>query len=61
MPNRFLDDYDPMTVIQKMGQIDEQYQKEVEKPVHERDRDAEFKLIYRKFIQGLKLCTGVRF
>ena len=52
------DDYGRAAIISKLGDIAEELELEREKPDDERDREKEFKLIYRQFMEGLKLSTG---
>lgn len=48
-------------VIEKLKDIAGELELEEEKPEDERDSEKEFKLIYRQFIEGLKLSTGYRY
>lgn len=51
-------DYGHAAVIERLKDIAGELELEQEKPENERDRRKEFKLIYRQFIEGLKLSTG---
>jgi len=51
-------DYGHAAVIEKLKDIAGELEIEQEKPDDERDGDREFKLIYKQFIEGLKLSTG---
>lgn len=46
--------------MENMSNIDAKIEEETNKPIEERDKKREFKLIYMKFIEGLKLSTGYR-
>lgn len=52
------DSYDRSKVLNNLNEIAEELELEQEKPDEERDRQREFKLIYKQFIEGLKLSTG---
>lgn len=52
------DDFDRSVVIDKLKDIAGELEIEEEKPDEERDAKREFKLIYKQFIEGLKLSTG---
>ena len=52
------EDFSRSAVIAKLKDIAGELEEENEKPVEERDKSREFKLIYRQFIEGLKLSTG---
>ena len=51
-------DYGHAAVIERLKDIASELELEQEKPDDERDSDREFKLIYKQFIEGLKLSTG---
>ena len=53
-------DYGHAAVIERLKDIAGELELEQEKPDDERDSDREFKLIYKQFIEGLKLSTGSR-
>lgn len=53
-------DYGHAAVIERLKDIACELELEQEKPDDERDSDREFKLIYKQFIEGLKLSTGSR-
>ena len=55
------DDFDRSVVIDKLQHIAGELELEQEKPDEERSREAEFKLIYKQFIEGLKLSTGYNY
>jgi hypothetical protein len=55
------DEYAHDAVIEKLKDIAGELELEEEKPEDERDSEKEFKLIYRQFIEGLKLSTGYRY
>lgn len=50
-------EFDRSHVIDKVNEIAEEIEEEIEKPEDERDGNKEFKLIYKQFIEGLKLST----
>lgn len=52
------DDYGHALVIERLKSIASELELEQQKPENERDREKEFKLIYKQFIEGLKLSTG---
>ena len=52
------DDYGHAAVIERLKDIAGELELEQEKPEDERDANREFKLIYKQFIEGLKLSTG---
>lgn len=52
------DDYGHAAVIERLKDIAGELELEQEKPENERDSRKEFKLIYKQFIEGLKLSTG---
>ena len=52
------DSYDRSKVVNNLNEIAEELELEQEKPDEERDQQREFKLIYKQFIEGLKLSTG---
>lgn len=52
------DEYSQAAVIEKLKEIAGELELEQEKPDDEHDRNREFKLIYKQFIEGLKLSTG---
>lgn len=52
------DSYDRSKVLNNLNEIAEELELEQEKPDEERDQQREFKLIYKQFIEGLKLSTG---
>ena len=47
-------------IIDRLNDISGEIEEEQEKPDDEYDRDKVFKLMYRQFIEGLKLSTGYR-
>jgi hypothetical protein len=51
-------DYGRASVIERLKDIAGELELEQEKPDDERDDNREFKLIYKQFIEGLKLSTG---
>lgn len=51
------DEFDNAVVMDNIAQISNELDEEQSKPNEERDKDKEFKLIYRQFIEGLKLST----
>ena len=51
-------DYGRAAVIERLKDIAGELELEQEKPDDERDDNREFKLIYKQFIEGLKLSTG---
>lgn len=55
------DDYHRADVIQRMSDIAGELELERAKPDEERNPDKEFKLVYRQFVEGLKLSTGSMF
>ena len=55
-----IDEFDRSVIIDKLKDIAGELELEQEKPEEERSREKEFKLIYRQFIEGLKLSTGYR-
>ena len=52
--------YNRNAVIDKLKDIAGELEIEQRKPNEERNKEKEFKLIYRQFIEGLKLSTGSR-
>jgi hypothetical protein len=52
------DDFSQSEVIEKLKDIAGELELEQEKPDEERDKQREFKLIYKQFLEGLKLSTG---
>lgn len=53
--NNYFDKYD---IYNKIEKLDNKLNEERNKPVDERDKELEFKLLYARFLQGLKLSTG---
>lgn len=51
------DEFDNAVVMDNIAQISNELDEEQSKPNEERDKDKEFKLIYRQFMEGLKLST----
>ena len=51
------DNYGRTAVIERLKDIADELELEQEKPDNERNGDREFKLIYKQFIEGLKLST----
>lgn len=51
------DEFDNARVMDNIAQISNELDEEQSKPNEERDKDKEFKLIYRQFMEGLKLST----
>ena len=51
-------DYGRGAVIERLKDIAGELELEYEKPEDERDKEREFKLIYKQFVEGLKLSTG---
>lgn len=54
-------DFDKNEILSKMDEISEQLVEEQNKPSDEFSSEREFNLIYRHFMQGLKLSTGVSY
>lgn len=52
------DNYGRSAVIERLKDIADELELEQEKPNDDRDSNREFKLIYKQFIEGLKLSTG---
>ena len=52
--------FNPNDVLSEMAQIDEEIANERSKDDNEYDREKEFKLLYKQFVTGLKLNTGLR-
>jgi len=52
------EEFNPSNVIEKISDISDELEEEQSKDEKDRDRKKEFDLIYRQFIQGLKLSTG---
>jgi hypothetical protein len=52
--------FNPNDVLSEMAQIDQEIEDERSKDDSEYDREKEFKLLYKQFVTGLKLNTGVR-
>ena len=52
--------FNPNDVLNEMAQIDEEIESERSKDDSEYDREKEFKLLYKQFVTGLKLNTGLR-
>lgn len=52
--------FNPNDVLNEIAQIDEEIENERMKDESEYDRNKEFKLLYKQFVTGLKLNTGVR-
>lgn len=52
--------FNPNDVLNEMAQIDEEIENERSKDDSEYDREKEFKLLYKQFVTGLKLNTGLR-
>lgn len=45
-------------IMNEVSLLREELEKEQEKPIEERDKEKELKLVYKQFIKGLKLSTG---
>lgn len=60
LKDEHLIDFDKDTIIEKLDEISEEIEKERKKPIEERDSKHEFDLIYRQFIQGLKLSVNMK-
>lgn len=52
--------YNPSDILNEMSKIDEEIENERTKEDGEYDREKEFKLLYKQFVTGLKLNTGIR-
>ena len=52
------DDYNRANIFEKLSDIAGELELEQEKPDEERNPDKEFKLVYKQFVEGLKLSTG---
>lgn len=53
-------EFNQSAVIDKLKDIAGELELEQRKPVGERDKNREFKILYKQFIEGLKLSTGSR-
>ncbi len=54
---RYNNDFDRSHVINNVNEIAEELETEREKPDNERNEQSELKLIYKQFVEGLKLST----
>lgn len=52
------DIFDRSSILHRINEIKEELAEEMEKPDEERSSEKEFKLIYKQFMEGLKLSTG---
>lgn len=52
------EEFNPLNVMEKVSDILIELEEERSKEQKERDERKEFELIYRQFVQGLKLSTG---
>lgn len=51
------DIFDRSSILHRINEIKEELAEEMEKPDEERNGEKEFKLIYKQFMEGLKLST----
>lgn len=54
---RYNNDFDRSHVMNNVNEIAEELETEREKPDNERNEQRELKLIYKQFVEGLKLST----
>lgn len=52
------DYYNKERIMNEISLLREELEIEKEKPIHERDKEKELKLLYKQFIKGLRLSTG---
>lgn len=52
------EEFNPLNVMERVSDISIELEEERSKEQEERDERKEFELIYRQFVQGLKLSTG---
>lgn len=51
---------DSSYVLDEMSEIQDEIEKEQSKSDEEYDREKVFKLLYRQFVTGLKINTGIK-
>lgn len=54
------EEFNANSIFDKMAEISEDIEREREKSDAEYDRNKEFNLLYKQFMLGLKLNTGIR-
>lgn len=54
----YKNEYDKQYVMNEVSILQEELNEERNKDLNDRDKEKEFKLIYKQFIKGLKLSTG---
>ena len=58
---RYGGDFDKDVILDKMADLDDKIEVEKEKSLSKERDNRVRKLMYAKFIQGLKLCTGYNY
>lgn len=58
---RYGGDFDKDVILDKMAELDEKIENEEDKSLSKEREDRVRKLMYAKFVQGLKLCTGYNY
>lgn len=58
---RYGEGFDKDVILNKMAELDEKIEDEEGKDLSKERDDRVRNLIYAKFIQGLKLCTGYNY
>ena len=58
---RYGGDFDKDVILDNMAELDDKIEDEKDKNLSKERDDRVRKLMYAKFIQGLKLCTGYNY
>ena len=58
---RYGGDFDKDVILDKMAELDDKIEDEKDKNLSKERDDRVRNLMYAKFIQGLKLCTGYNY